>query len=117
MSEFAATTQRETYPLVTSDDTLVMVFRDHITANSLPVLFVKGLRDSRVRVDSSQNLDPRTGIRVVNFANGGTDTITVTVDGVATIFTEASEFTAAVSNNETAIRISVFGSSAVGETE
>ena len=104
MSEFSAP-KRETYPLVTSDDTLVMVFRDHITSASAPVLFVKGLTDSRVRVDSSRNLDPRTGLRVVDFSNGSTDTVTITVDGTATVLTEASEFAAAISNNETAIRI------------
>jgi len=117
MSEFIAVPQRETYPLVSSDDTLVMVFRDHITLAARPVLFVKALGDAEVRVDSSRNLDARTGIRVVDFSNGSGDTVTVTVDGTATVLTDGVEFTAAISDAETAIRIAdAINTAAIGVT-
>jgi len=58
--------QRETYPLVSSDDTLVMVFRDQILAGSRPKLFVTALEaGTQIRVDSGANLT------IDSFAAGG----------------------------------------------
>lgn len=105
MSDHLTTPQRETYPLVSSNDTLVMVFRDHILAAARPVLYVKGLVDSTFRVDASRNLDIRAGLTVVDYTNGATDTITLTVNGAATVLTEGTEFSATGSNVITAINI------------
>ena len=66
MSEFSALPKRETYPLVTSDDTLVIVFRDHLTLTALPSLFVKALvSGTQIRVDSGAIID------IDNFSAGG----------------------------------------------
>jgi len=105
MSEFSATPKRETYPQLSSDDTLVIVLRDHITMGATPVLYVKAKRAARIRVDASRDLDPRTGIRVLDFSTGGGETITVTVDGAATVFTEGAQFTASINNIVTALSI------------
>jgi hypothetical protein len=110
--------QRETYPLITADDELVMVFRDHIPAGWEPFLYVKGLTEVEFRVDTSRTLDDRAGLVVVDFSNGAGDTITLTVNGgTPVVLTDGVEFTAAVSNNETAIRIAAaINTAAVGLT-
>jgi hypothetical protein len=105
MSEYAALPKRETYPRISSDDTLVVVLRDHITMGATPVLYVKAKRATRIRVDASRDLDPRTGIRVQDWTTGAGETITVTVDGSPTVFTEGAQFTASVSNVVTALSI------------
>jgi len=102
MSEFSGSPQRETYPLVTSNDTLVMVFRDHIIVGDEPTLYIKALTNASIRVDSSRSLDLRAGYTVLDWTAGGTDTITITVNGVATVLTEATEFNAVISNALTA---------------
>ncbi len=110
--------QRETYPFINSDDELVMVFRDHLPATHTPVLFIKALQLTELRVDSSRTLDDRAGFVVLDFSAGGTDTVTLTVDGGApTVLTEGSEFDAVISNNETAIQIAAaINTAAVGLT-
>lgn len=58
MSEYGSNPKRETYPLVSSDDTLVMVFRDHHVSTNRPVLYVKALTGGvSIRVDSGTDLD------------------------------------------------------------
>lgn len=72
MSEFASLPKRETYPLITTDDTLVIVFRDHITLTSVPTLFVKALvGGTQIRVDSGLNID------IDNFSAGTPQNLTV----------------------------------------
>ena len=99
------TPRRETYPLVTHDDTLVIVHRDHILTDARPVLFLKAHIASEVRLDSSYNLDDRPGIRVFDYTNGAGDSITLTVDGSGTTLTEGVDFTASTSNAVTAMSI------------
>ena len=110
--------QRESYPLVTSNDELVMVFRDHIPDSMRPVLYVKSLVSAEWRVDSSRTLDSRAGFVVVDFTNGTTDTVTLTVNGGApTVLTEGSEFDATISNDNTALEIAgAINTAAVGLT-
>lgn len=105
MSDHLTTPQRETYPLISSNDTLVMVFRDHILQAARPILYVKGLVDSTFRVDASRDLDVRTGLTVLDYSAGATDTITLTVNGTATVLTEGTEFDAVGSNAITAVNI------------
>jgi len=60
------------------------------------------------RTGSNLTLTGGLGTRfytVVNFALGAGDTLTINVDGTATVLTEGVEFTAAVSNNATATSI------------
>ena len=52
--------QRETYPVLTPNDTLVIVFRDHIVEENKPALYVKSVSNAVVRVDSGQDLDIET---------------------------------------------------------
>jgi hypothetical protein len=99
------TPQRETYPLVSHDDTLVMVFRDHITAAAQPQLYLRALTDSVIRVDAGHTLDLRPGLRVVNYTNGAGDTLTITVNGTPTVRTEGVDFGAVTSNEITALNI------------
>lgn len=105
MSEFNALPKRESYPLVSSNDTLVVVCRDHLLAASPPMLFIKALGDAEFRVDSSRDLDPRPGYQVLDFSNGGGDTLTLTVNGTATVLTEGAQFAAVANNALTAINI------------
>ncbi len=102
MSEFSGSPQRETYPLVSSNDTLVMVFRDHITVGDEPTLYIKALTNASIRVDSSRSLDLRSGFTVLDYTAGVGDDFTVTVNGASTIFTEGVEFDSTVSNVITA---------------
>lgn len=98
--------QRETYPLVNTDDELVMVFRGHIAPNLRPTLYLKALAATELRLDASRTLDDRAGFEVLDYTAGGTDTISITVNGGApTVLTEATDFDAVVSNAETAIQI------------
>lgn len=105
MSEHLTTPQRETYPLISSNDKLVMVMRDHIIQAARPVIYVKGLTNATIRVDSGRNIDDRTGVRVYDYTAGATDTITLTVDGAATVLTEGTQFDAVTSNEITAENI------------
>jgi hypothetical protein len=98
--------QRASYPLVNTDDELVLVFRHHIPAELAPTLYVKAIGDAEFRIDASRTLDERAGLFVVSFAAGAGDTITLTVNGGApTVLTAGIQFTAAVSNAATAISI------------
>ena len=98
--------QRETYPLINTDDELVMVFRDHIPATHVPVLHLKASTATELRLDASRTLDERAGFVVLDFSVGATETVSLTVNGgAATVLTEGASFAAGVSNNETAIRI------------
>jgi hypothetical protein len=111
------TPQRETYPLVSHDDTLMMVFRDHITPNARPFLFVKALVDAQIRVDSAPDVDAKPAVRVIDFAKGAGDTITLTVNGAPTVLTEGANFLAATSDIVTAASIAAaITSSAAGVT-
>lgn len=101
----SATPQRETYPLVSHDDTLVMVFRDHITNAAQPQLYLRALADSVIRVDAGHTLDLRSGLRVVDYTNGAGDTVTITVNGTGTVLTEGVDFAAVTSNEITALNI------------
>lgn len=104
MSEYN-TPHRNTYPLVSQNDTLVMVFRDHIVSGARPVLYVKALGPTDIRVDDSPSLDLRSGLRVVDYTAGAGDALTITVNGVATTFTEGVDFAAVASNSSTALNI------------
>ena len=98
--------QRETYPLVTSNDEFVSVCRSHIPPNMQPSLYIKALAPTSFRLDESKTLDERAGYQVLAFGNGATDTITLTVNGGApTVLTEGADFDAVVSNAETALQI------------
>ena len=100
--------QRASYPLVNTDDELVMVFRDPLVATQRPYLYLKALGSASVecRIDQSQTLDDRAGFVVLAFASGGTDTVTLTIDGgTPVVLTEATEFDAVISNEQTAINI------------
>ena len=98
--------KRETYPFVNTDDELVMVFRSHIAPTHRPVLYLKALVATTLRVDESRTLDDRAGLRVIDYTAGATDTVTLTVNGGApTVLTEGTEFDAVVSNDQTAINI------------
>lgn len=98
--------QRASYPLVNTDDELVLVFRHHLPAAHAPTLYVKAIGDTSFRIDASRTLDDRAGLHVVGFGNGATDTVTLTVNGGApTVLTEGADFNAVVSNAETAIQI------------
>jgi len=110
--------QRETYPLVNTDDTLVAVFRHHIVPGSPPVLFMEGLAATEALVKCSRTLDDRSGLVVVDFSNGALATITIIVDGGApTVLTEGTEFDAVISNEETALQIAAaINTAAVGLT-
>jgi hypothetical protein len=111
------TPQRETYPLVSHDDTLMMVFRDHITPNAIPSLYVKAITDAEIRVDAAPDVDAKPAVRVVDFTRGGTDTLTITVDGGApVVLTEATEFLAATSNVVTAASIAMAVTAVPGVT-
>lgn len=105
MSDHLSTPQRETYPLISSDDKLVMVFRDHLLQAARPVLYVKGITPATIRVDAGRNIDDRSGARVYDYTAGATDTLTLTVNGVATVLTEGTEFDAVISNEVTAVNI------------
>lgn len=110
--------QRETYPLVNTDDELVMVFRHHIVAPNQPVLYIKGLTEAEFRLDYSRSLDDRAGFEVLDYTAGGTETVTLTVNGGAnTVLTEGTEFAAATSNAQTAINIAdAINTAAIGLT-
>jgi hypothetical protein len=110
--------QRETYPLVTADDEFVSVCRSHIPASMRPTLYIKALTATELRLDESKTLDDRAGYEVLDFNNGGTDTITLTVNGGApTVLTEATDFDAVVSNEATAIEIAAaINTAAIGLT-
>jgi hypothetical protein len=110
--------QRASYPLVNTDDELVMVFRSHIPSVLAPTLYVKSIGDVLFRLDASRTLDDRAGLQVINFAAGAGDTVTLTVNGGApVVLTAGVDFTAAVSNNETAISIvDAINTAAVGLT-
>jgi len=110
--------QRETYPLVTADDEFVSVCRGHIPANMRPTLYIKALEPTELRLDESKSLDDRHGFEVLDWTTGAGETITLTVNGGApTILTSGVEFTAGVSNNETAIRMAdAINTAAVGLT-
>ena len=111
--------QRETYPLVSSNDELVMVFRDHLPTSLLPVLYVKSLDSTTTfRVDSSRTLDERAGYVVLDYTAGALNTVTLTVNGGApTVLTEDTDFDAVVSNEETARQIAdAINTAAVGLT-
>jgi len=98
--------QRESYPLITADDELVMVFRDHLVSTRTPQFFVKALGPVEFRIDESQTLDDRAGYVVVDFSNGAGDDLTITVDGgTPTTLTEGVDFDAEISNTQTAINI------------
>lgn len=97
--------QRETYPLVNTDDELVVVFRHHIPATHEPVLYLKGLRATEYRLDFSSTLDDRAGFEVLDYTAGGTDTVGITIGGSTTTLTEATDFDAEISNEQTAINI------------
>jgi len=108
--------QRETYPIVSSDDTLVTVCRDSIVASLRPIMYVKARTPAEIRFDESRSLDDRAGYEVVDWTVGAGATITITVNGGApTVLTEGIDFTAAISNFETAIRIaSAINTAALG---
>ena len=110
--------QRETYPLINHDDELVMVFRDHLPAVHTPTLFLKGMAETELRLDSSRTLDDRAGYVVLDYTAGSGNTLTLTVNGGgATVLTEGSQFDAVVSNNETAIQIAAaINAAAIGLT-
>lgn len=98
--------QRASYPLINTDDELVLVFRNHIPAALAPTLYVKAIGEAQFRIDASRTLDERAGLLVASFAAGAGDTITLTVNGGApTVLTAGVQFTAAVSNAATAISI------------
>lgn len=101
----SATPQRETYPLVSANDILVMVFRDHLPTDKRPTLFVKALKDSEIRVDSSYWLDLRPGLKVFDYTAGAGDDVTIALNGVTTTLTEGVDFDAVVSNERTALNI------------
>jgi len=98
--------KRETYPFINTDDEFVSVCRGHIAPNMRPTLYIKAFVPTELRLDESKTLDDRAGFEVLDYTAGAGDTITLTVNGGApTILTNGVEFTAAISNNETAIRI------------
>jgi len=98
--------QRETYPLINTDDELVMVFRDHLPPGREAFLYLKGLTEAVLRVDTSRTLDDRAGLVVLDYTAGAGKTITITVNaGAPVVLADGVAFTAAISNNETAIRI------------
>jgi hypothetical protein len=99
--------QRETYPLITADDHLVMVFRNHIPVGWEPYLYLQGMTEVELRVDTSRTLDDRAGLVVLNYTVGAGNKVTITVNaGTPVVLTEGASFDAIVSNNETAIQIS-----------
>jgi len=110
--------QRETYPFINTDDEFVSVCRGHIPPNMRPTLYIKALVPTDLRLDESKTLDDRSGYEVLDYTAGAGDTITLTVNGGApTILTNGVDFTAAVSNNETAIRmVDAINTAAIGLT-
>jgi len=54
-----STPERATYPLVNTDDVLVMVWRDHITQAAFPVLYLQGIGGGDVvgEIKSGPDLD------------------------------------------------------------
>lgn len=98
--------QRETYPLVNTDDQLVAVFRHHLPPTHTPTCYFKAIGAAVFRIDMSRTLDDRPGVTVLDYTAGTTDTLTITVDGGGpTVLTEGTEFDAVVSNEETALQI------------
>ena len=98
--------KRESYPLINTDDEFVAVFRSHLTIPATPYLYVKALTAAEIRLDRSKSLDDRIGYEVLDYTAGGTDTITITVNGGgSTVLTEGTDFDAVVSNEETALQI------------
>lgn len=71
----------------------------------MPRIYIKAHTDATVRLDAGYDLDDRPGLRVLSFAAGTGDTITITINGIATVLTEGVDFDAVVSNAATAVNI------------
>lgn len=48
---------RANYPLVNENDTLVVIFRDHLLQHDLPFIYVRATSSAQIRVDSGSTLD------------------------------------------------------------
>lgn len=109
---------KASYPLINTDDTLVIVHRDHIVAGAPPILHVKALNAAEILVKDSQTLDDRSGVVVLDYTAGVGDTLTFIVNGGApTVLTEGVDFASAISNDETAIQIAAaINTAAIGLT-
>lgn len=77
MSEFAGKPKRETYPILSNGDTLVVVFRDHLVASAIPVAFFTSLSGSAsidVSVGTDLDVDNFAAVTTINLSQIGHST-------------------------------------------